>query len=339
MLTLNLMQNIELTPVPYGQILANSLFVAPTFGRPWAPTEIIIENAERIPRTGRVYLAMNHTDRYNYVPLMYEMWRSEPSSYAAVWVKGKYFNNPLMARFMMATNNIPAPSRGYLITCDAINTLGNSPSGDLYRILRDQLDAPERDLEAARDRARTAGVLADLERLLKTPRDLLGIGFNPRDESYFSAMDRLFAAMMEIFVQLNLRAFANDNKIVVFPEGTRSIKLIKGRPGLAQMALRTGATVVPIGCNGSEKLFPADSPISKGGRVIYRVGEPMTPTGELSPFAIEDAFTPFTHQAEDAHGEIFQAMTELLMQRIAELLDPHYLEADETAVEGANRFV
>ena len=341
MLTLDMMQNIELTRVPWGQIATAAMFLMPNYNIPGRGVEIIIEDAERIPETGRVILAMNHTDRFNYWPLQYRLWRREQSIFTATWVKGKYFNNPVMARFMAATNNIPTPSRGYLITADAANVLGRPPSGETYRLVRDALDAPDRDLGELRSTAKQQGVLDEFDALIKTPRDMLGRRFQPSREDYFLAMHLLFAAMMDEFVSLNDRAFALGHKVIVFPEGTRSLKLVKGRPGLAQMALKMGATVVPIGCNGSDDLYPGDSPVALPGRVVYRVGEPLTPQGALAEFQIDQNFTPFTQEAERAHGETFAAMTDVIMARLAELLDDRYLpgDGDTTEVQGAARFL
>lgn len=341
MLTLDLIRDIELQATPTGQILAAGLFLMPTYHIPGRPTTIEIEGFDRIPTSGAVYLAMNHTDRFNYWPFQYTIWRMRPSIFTATWVKGKYYNNPWMARFMVATNNIPTPSRGYLIVCDAQNVLGQPPADALYRLLRDTLNDPDHDLDAAREAAARAGIESDFEKLLDTPRDMLGLRFDPARQTYFEAMDALFADMMGHFIRLNEQAFAHGHKVIVFPEGTRSLVLTKGRPGLAQMALRTGATIVPIGCNGSDDLYPGDSPISRGGHVTYRVGEPLTPEGALADFRIDDPYVPFTPQAEAAHGEAFAEVTDLVMEKIAGLLDDRYLPKDgqDTAVSGANRFL
>lgn len=342
MLTLDMMQNIELTRVPWGQICTAAAFLMPNYNLPGRQVEITIEDADRIPETGRVILAMNHTDRFNYWPLQYRLWRREESIYTATWVKGKYFNNPIMAKFMAATNNIPTPSRGYLITADAANVLGRPPASETYRLIRDALDAPERDMDALRARARDENILEEFEALLTTPRDMLGRRFQPDREDFFLAMHLLFSAMMDAFVSLNDRAFALGHKVIVFPEGTRSLKLAKGRPGLAQMALKMGATIVPIGCNGSDDIYPGDSPVALPGHVTYRVGEPLTPEGALAEFQLDQDFTPFTQEAERAHGDVFAAVTDLLMARLAELLDERYLaggEGETTEVKGADRFL
>ncbi len=341
MLTLDLIRDIELQATPVGQILAASTFLRATYNIPGRPTKVSVEGLDRIPRTGAVYLAMNHTDRFNYWPLQYTIWRKRPSIFTATWVKGKYYNNPWMGRFMVATNNIPTPSRGYLLVCDAQRVLGHPPADALYRLLRDTLNDPAHDLDVAREAAAQAGVEADFAKVLETPRDMLGVSFKPSRGSYFASMDSLFSQMMGHFVRLNEEAFGHGHKVIVFPEGTRSLVLTKGRPGLAQMALRTGATIVPIGCNGSDDIYPGDSPISRGGHVVYRVGEPLTPGGELAPFQIDAPYVPFTAQAEAAHGEAFAAVTDLVMERIAGLVDARYLPGagQETAVSGASRFL
>lgn len=343
MLTLDLMQNINLGPIPYAQIAVASLLITPDYNKPFAPTKVTIDGLERIPKSGRVILALNHTDRYNYFPLQYTLWRKKTGIYTATWVKGKYFNHPALTQFMVKTNNIPTPSKGYILAADSASLLGKAPDEALYRILRDTFNAPqaERDLDLARQQAHEHHVSAELERILLTPRDILGYSFDPSKETYFEAIDTLFSELMRHFIRLNQQAFDHGHKVIVFPEGTRSLRLTKGRPGLAQMALRMNATIVPIGCNGSDKLFPGASPFSKGGEVIYRIGEPLTPEGALKPYQIQDEFTPFTREAELAHGHTFQAVTNLLMSKIADLLDPEYLSSagETTEVQGADRFL
>lgn len=110
---------------------------------------------------------------------------------------------------------------------------------------------------------------------------------------------------------------------------------------MAQMALRMNATVVPVGCNGSDRLYPGDSPVAKGGRVVYRIGQPLRPDEELAKFGIDEEFTPFTDEAEDRFGDTFQAMTELVMERIQGLLDERHLPrtGESGKVKGTKRFL
>lgn len=73
----------------------------------------------------------------------------------------------------------------------------------------------------------------------------------------------------------------------VYPEGTRSIdgRLYKGRTGVARLALRSGAPVVPVGIAGSMQIMPKRARFPKPwGRLTVRFGQPLTfspqePTG------------------------------------------------------------
>jgi hypothetical protein len=72
---------------------------------------------------------------------------------------------------------------------------------------------------------------------------------------------------------------------------------------------------------------------------VYRVGKPLSPARELKPFSINEPFTPFTETAEK-HTPVFRALTDHLMDRINELLDPPYRYADDVVLEtGARRFL
>jgi 1-acyl-sn-glycerol-3-phosphate acyltransferase len=337
MLTLDVMNGIELTDRPYGQMLVGGIIRA-NYRFPPTRTNIRVDGLHRIPRRGKLYLAMNHTDRYNYFPFQVELWKRR-DEFTATWVKGKYFNNEWLARFMVATNNIPTPSRGYIITVDTDTVLGHPPSDALYRVLRTALDE-EQTFDQARAAAELAGVLSDFEALERQPRTMLGYDYDPQKEHFLDGLRTLFHRMMGRFVSLNYEAFDRGLKIVVFPEGTRSRRLGPGRPGLAQMAIRTGATVIPIGCNGSDRVCPGDSPLAQGGDIVYRVGEPLTPEDELAPFQIDEPFQPFTKEA-DPYADTFDAMTDLVMERIEDLLDPRHQPAPDAKpkVEGSRRFM
>lgn len=337
MLTLDVLDSIKLTPRPAGQIAVGSLLRA-NYRFPGTRTEIRIEGLDRLPTGGRVYIAMNHTDRYNYWPFQTELWKLR-DQFTATWVKGKYYNSAVMSRFMVATNNIPAPSRGYLIAVDATAVLGHSPPDALYRVLRDAHDQGQ-SFDEARDRAEEVGVAAEFRRMNETGRDMLGLEYDPAQTNFLDAQRDLFFRMMDRFIRLNDDAFDLGLKIIVFPEGTRSRRLGTGRPGLAQMAVRTGATIVPVGCNGSDEAYPGNSPVSRGGSILYRVGEPLTPEGELADYQVKEAFRPFTSEA-DAHADKFAGLTDLVMQSIEELLDERYRPAPDARpeVDGLGRFL
>jgi hypothetical protein len=325
MLTVDLMKSVRLSPRPLSHRLVARWILGPNFRFPLRNVEIEIEGVERIPEGGRVYIAMNHTDRYQNFPFQYQLLK-ERDMYAVTWAKGKYYHRPIHKRFLLATGNIPTPSKGYIITADSVRVLGHPVRPPLYRLIRDAFDAGdygERAQAELLEEARGVGEAEDLHALYERPRDMLGVDFDPAETTYLAALAHLFGELVEAFVDLNLRAFDLGLKIIVYPEGTRSKHLAPGHPGLAQMALRTEATVVPIGVSGTDLLYPGHNPFARPGRCVYRVGEPLTPDGELKRFQIHEPYRPFTR---DSHrfDDRFEAMTELVMSKIDQLVDPEY---------------
>jgi 1-acyl-sn-glycerol-3-phosphate acyltransferase len=83
------------------------------------------------------------------------------------------------------------------------------------------------------------------------------------------------------------------------------------KDGLAMLALRTGATIVPIGISNTDRLWPKGRPIPRpGGHVSMRVG---------APFRIADLLPP-----ELDRKAAKRLATTLIMRRIAALLDPRH---------------
>ena len=98
--------------------------------------------------------------------------------------------------------------------------------------------------------------------------------------------------------------------LFVFPEGTRSRDgaLQQARDGVAVLALRTGAPIVPVGIAGSYERWPRGQKLPHpGGHVTVRVGEPVPPRRRAARRAsTARAATPLA--------------TDLIMRRIAALL-------------------
>jgi 1-acyl-sn-glycerol-3-phosphate acyltransferase len=63
----------------------------------------------------------------------------------------------------------------------------------------------------------------------------------------------------------------------IYPEGTRSRdgRLYRGRTGVAWLAFRSGAPVVPVGLIGTEGIMPVGSRFPRVRRVTIRFGEPL----------------------------------------------------------------
>ncbi len=71
---------------------------------------------------------------------------------------------------------------------------------------------------------------------------------------------------------------ANGEIVGIFPEGTRSRsgELYKGRSGVAHLALKSGAPIVPVGIIGSDGVQSPDSIRPRfRGRVELRFGSPI----------------------------------------------------------------
>lgn len=75
--------------------------------------------------------------------------------------------------------------------------------------------------------------------------------------------------------RLARRILDEGHVLLVFPEGTRSRdgRLQEAKDGVAMLALRTRAPIVPIGLVGTHRLWPRGQGLPRpGGRVTMRVG-------------------------------------------------------------------
>ncbi len=116
------------------------------------------------------------------------------------------------------------------------------------------------------------------------------------------------AADVEAF-RLAKRILDDGQVLFVFPEGTRSADgaLQEARDGVAALALRTGAPILPVGIGGSNGVWPRGQKLPHpGGHVTVRVGR---------TFLLADELPPDTDR-RTAKG----LATDLIMRRIAALL-------------------
>jgi 1-acyl-sn-glycerol-3-phosphate acyltransferase len=327
MLNLSRLDRIRLSPAPLFQRAVGWFFLTPNYELP-PRVAIDFEGVERVPDEPVVF-AMNHTDRFNYWPFQYAWWRRR-GRFTATWVKGKYYEKAVVGAFMEMTNNIPTVSRGYLITKDFLHTLGRRPDDAEYEALRTLVDTNEKEHEK------------DVPKVLLTQaRDMLGRSFDPARESYPQAIDGLFRSMMRRFVELNEEGAALGLDLLIFPQGTRSKRLSRGHGGLGQIAMHLQRTVVPIGCSGSDRVYPGSSPIARSGRIVYRFGEPIRP-GRAKNWLERGSFVPFTSEAERDHGPLFLRYVDEVMEKIDGLVDPEYRFTDDRqseGVAGSRRFV
>lgn len=338
MLDLARLDRIRLHQKPPGQLFVANVFLRTNY-RLLPGVDIRVDGFDTLPK-GPVIFALNHTDRYNYWPFQFELY-SRCDRYTATWVKGKYYENEAIGRFLEYMNGIPAVSRGYVITRDFLTATGRKPSDDEYAVLRRWAEAVERSAITRGGSVPPPAPGAVPDAILTKPRNMLGRPFEPMKEDYAHALNALVRQMNERFVALNEQALRLGLDLLIMPQGTRSLRLSEGHIGLAQIALRHRLPIVPVGCSGSDHVYPGASPWGKRGTIQFRVGAPITPE-EMAPFAIDEPFVPFSPEAEAKHRERFEGLTKLVMDRINPLLDPPYQFAEtkeSDGVRGSDRFV
>lgn len=146
------------------------------------------------------------------------------------------------------------------------------------------------------------------------------LGWAMRQNGVFGI--RRGAADVEAF-RLARRVLDEGHVLVVFPEGTRSRTggLQEAKDGLAILALRTGAPILPIGIAGTDRFWPRGQRLwGIGGSLTMRVGRPFT-LARPGP-------------GEDRRAAQREA-TRLIMTRIAELLPPRHRGVYAAAVAPA----
>ena len=101
----------------------------------------------------------------------------------------------------------------------------------------------------------------------------------------------------------------HDEVVVLFPEGTRSPGAMqRAKPGVVQLALKTGAPLLPIGITGTEGMGHWIRVLNPTGRIRVNIGTVFSlPSMEGRP-----------------NREVLQSLADTIMQRIAALLPESY---------------
>lgn len=314
MVDLEFLKNIHLATSPWGQKVVANFMLAPNYHL-IARVKIKMENIENIPRGEPVIFAMNHTDRFNYWPFQYKLYRTKDYPFTTVWVKGTYFNNKILGQLLRICNTFPVPSKGYIIRELFKKTFRRTTTREEYRMIKDLLD----------EKVSPGDVLQNAS---EEVRELLSDRWRRRSDagaSFLQYIENNYYAMMEKVAQISLNAlFEKKISVIIFPEGTRSVTLSEGHSGIAQLALNSETAVIPVGCNGSETVYPGSSPIARSGTITYRIGNPMTVHDHLKPFRIKDKFKLFSKDSQQKHKDCFDGATEAIMTKINLLLDDRY---------------
>ena len=93
---------------------------------------------------------------------------------------------------------------------------------------------------------------------------------------------------------------------MVFPEGRLGEPVLRSpKPGVAFLAARSGAPVLPMAIEGSTEVFPSLRKLHRQ-RVVVRFGE------VIGPFAVEGSGRERREQLETVSEEIMGAIARLL---------------------------
>jgi 1-acyl-sn-glycerol-3-phosphate acyltransferase len=304
MIDIDYLKKIRLVSNPFGQRIVANLLLLPNY-QIFAKVDIRIENRERIPRGENVIFAMNHTDRFNYWPFQYKMLKLKEYPFTTVWVKAKYYKNALLAKGLDLCNLIPVPSMGYFIEEFYRKRFNRKMDKSLYRVAKDMIDGRIEET-GPNERAALEALQAMGEHFAETVR-----GY------YDEAMEKVAELSRTALFEKNLN-------LIIFPEGTRSVKLAEGRTGLAQLALHTQKRIVPVACNNSEEVYKGSLPIAQSGRITYRIGDPLSIDDQLKDYRIDEPFRLFSRESQQQYREKFEGVTRIVMASIEGMLDEKY---------------
>jgi len=304
MIDIEYLKKIKLVSEPFGQKIVAHLLLLPNYSI-FQKVDIRIENHERIPRGESVIFAMNHTDRFNYWPFQYKLLKMREFPFTTVWVKAKYYKNTFLAKGLDLCNLIPVPSMGYLIEEYYRKKFNRKMDKGLYRTVREMIE----------------GRLAEAG-----PQERAAIeALQAMGEQFTKFVGLQYEGVMEKVAELSRTALCERKlNLIIFPEGTRSVKLAEGRTGLAQLALHTGKRIVPVACNNSEMVYRGSLPFARSGRITYRIGEPLSVNDQLKPFRILEPFRLLSRESQLRYREQFEGVTRIVMESIDRMLDAKY---------------
>ena len=114
-------------------------------------------------------------------------------------------------------------------------------------------------------------------------------------------------------IDVGIRVLGEGKALGIFPEGTRSPdgRLHKFRTGVARIALRSGAPVVPVGLVGTRDVQPPGSRRWHRATVAVHFGEPME-FGHLA--------------AQERSARVLREVTEQIRQAVQRLSGQDYVD-------------
>ena len=126
------------------------------------------------------------------------------------------------------------------------------------------------------------------------------------------AIDRSGGSAAQRALNTAARILDDGELFGIYPEGTRSRSgfLHKGRTGVARLAMRTGAPILPVGLRGTREVQPPDQAFPKPFMTVeVNIGRPIDPS---------------RFRARDGDPLLYREMTDELMFEIAQLSGQDY---------------
>ncbi len=134
-------------------------------------------------------------------------------------------------------------------------------------------------------------------------------------------IDRSGGAASERALDTAARILEAGELFGIYPEGTRSRtgNLHKGRTGVARLAMRTGAPIIPVGIRGTREVQPPDQPLPRPFMPVeINFGRPIDPA---------------RFRARDGDPLLYREMTDELMYEISQLSGQQYVHEYATKPE------
>ncbi len=297
--------------------------------RLWSAQERLVGAAVRFegfePPTRPVLYVTNSTQKNDFMGIRTEWWRRGVE--VSTVTKAKNYHQAVMAFLLGRVGVIPLASRGYFVLVDFKAVAGRRPTEEEYRALRDHLD---------RDLPLPPG--EPFDRLRDTARSILGRAFEPSRSSYRDVIRALYVWSLSETLRLTREVVAAGSSVQMYPEGTVSSRLGKGRIGAVQLAHALGLPIVPVGMSGCREVFRGQGFGLRRGTITVRFGQPW----ELPRNELPASFRPFHPDDEATHRGVLDGWTETIMTSIDALLDAPYrrqagFEGDGT--KGTRRFL
>ncbi|WP_168583188.1 lysophospholipid acyltransferase family protein [Gephyromycinifex aptenodytis] len=117
-------------------------------------------------------------------------------------------------------------------------------------------------------------------------------------------VDRDEARAAQRSLELALEVLSEGRAFGIYPEGTRSrdLRLHRGHTGVGHLVLESGAPVVPVALQGTEKIQPVGSRFVRPTKVRIEFGAPMDFTGRFEGVPTGKARRVITDEIMDAIG-------------------------------------